>query len=152
MTRNRPTKRQALVATAAAAACALLVVEVFAVVPEARVGWVWALGRAGSHDATNAARRPSRSAPSRIGAWPWSGTVIVSIAGRRARIADTVSSDSKSEFCPRSTIKGTRPRPSNCGHIGGSGRSKSMPSIVVASFTSYVGTSLCCSILKLRRE
>ncbi len=51
MTRVRPTKRQALVATAAVAACAFLVVQLFAVVPEARVGWVWALGRAGSYEA-----------------------------------------------------------------------------------------------------
>ena len=54
------------------------------------------------------------------------------IAGRRVRMAAIVASDSRSEFWPRSTIRGTRPSPSNWAHIGASGRLKSMPSMVLA--------------------
>lgn len=46
----RPTKRRVVIAAAVAAACAALAVEVVAVVPEARVGWVRLLGRAGALD------------------------------------------------------------------------------------------------------
>ena len=74
-----------------------------------------------SHDLMNAPIRAITSGSARSGAWPWSGTTIVSIAVRRAAMAATVASDRRSEFAPRITIRGTWASASNSFQSAGIG-------------------------------